>query len=119
MRFIFLVNIGRLFLKARELCIPFIVFTFFRSGRDQLDEFRAGHSRVEFGKHQQWLAIDIAIWDDLDEDQVIDKDEIRFNNDPRYQILGEYWESLGGVWGGRWKDPHDPFHFEYGDKLTV
>jgi D-alanyl-D-alanine carboxypeptidase-like protein len=29
-----------------------------------------------------------------------------------YEKLGVFWESLGGKWGGRWKEPHDPGHFE-------
>jgi hypothetical protein len=37
--------------------------------------------------------------------------------DPRYTTLGQYWESLGGVWGGRWKDPFDPYHFEWSKEM--
>lgn len=33
-----------------------------------------------------------------------------------YEQLGVYWESTGGVWGGRWLDkqgkPKDVYHFE-------
>jgi len=30
-----------------------------------------------------------------------------------YQMLGEYWEELGGVWGGRFSNVDDPGHFEW------
>jgi hypothetical protein len=61
--------------------------------------------------------VDIAVVDDLDGDQVIDKNEIRWSMDPRYTTLGQYWESLGGVWGGRWKEPFDPYHFEWSETM--
>lgn len=32
--------------------------------------------------------------------------------DERYIILGEFWEQLGHVWGGRWKR-RDIYHFEF------
>jgi len=30
-----------------------------------------------------------------------------------HRPLGEYWESIGGKWGGRFKDGN---HYEYGDE---
>ena len=30
-----------------------------------------------------------------------------------YLPLGEYWETLGGVWGGRWTRRPDGNHFEW------
>ena len=119
MRWVFLINLARLILKAGELGIRVIIFTFYRSESAQLEEFNAGRSRVKFGFHQSWLAVDLALWDDVNSDWIVEKDEIRWTNDPRYQVLGEYWESLGGVWGGRWTEPHDPFHFEWSKKLMT
>lgn len=119
MRWIFLVNIARLLIKAQELGIPVIIFTFWRSLENQIIEYRAGRSRVMIGLHPKWLAIDVALWDDVDVDSNVDKDEIRWKMDPRYTTLGQYWESLGGVWGGRWKDPFDPYHFEWSDQMKI
>ncbi len=118
MRWIFLVNLGRLLLKALELRIPVMIFTFYRSPEDQLKEFLGGRSRTQKGMHPLYLAVDLAVWDDMDGDKIVDKDEIRWSDDPRYTTLGQYWESLGGVWGGRWKDPHDIYHYEYSDKMS-
>lgn len=117
MRWIFLVNLGRLFDRARELGISIIIFTFYRSPEDQVKEFHAGRSRTVSGYHPMWLAVDLALWEDLNSDGVVNKEEIRWKVDPRYVTLGQYWESLGGVWGGRWTDPYDPFHFQWSKDL--
>ena len=119
MRWVFLINLARLLLKASELGIRVIVFTFYRSVAAQLEEFEAGRSRVRFGFHQSWLAVDLALWDDVNADWILEKDEIRWTNDLGYQVLGEYWESLGGVWGGRWGDPVDPYHFEWSKRMSA
>lgn len=119
MRWVFLVNVARLLLKAFELGIPVIVFTFYRSRYEQWAEFTAGNSRTKTGYHPQWLAVDLALWDDMDKDGTVDKEEIRWKMDPRYTTLGQYWESLGGIWGGRWKDPFDPYHFEWSAQMKL
>lgn len=77
MRWVFLINLGRLFLKAYELGIPVIVFTFWRSPEDQVKEFDAGRSRTISGLHPRWLAIDLGLWDDMNKDGTVDKNEIR------------------------------------------
>jgi len=104
--------VGLLLVFASIKGISVICFTFWRSVEDQIKEFEAGRSRVRFGKHQMWLAMDFALVDDLNEDLIVDRGEIRWKMDPRYQVLGLFWESIGGVWGGRWKDPVDIYHFE-------
>lgn len=117
MRWVFLLNISRLFLKAQELGIQVIAFTFYRSPEDQAKEFAAGRSRTVNGYHPLWLAIDLAVVNNLSPDAVVSKDQIRWQQDPPYVTLGQYWETLGGVWGGRWKDPHDIYHFEWAKGL--
>jgi len=92
-------------------------FTFYRSPEQQLIEYNSGRSSLKFGKHQLWLAKDYMVVKDLDQDWIIDKDEIRWEFDPGdlkdpYMILGIEWEERGGIWGGRWKKPCDPYHFE-------
>jgi hypothetical protein len=112
MRWKFLSMVGLLLTFAWFKGIKVICFTFYRSSGDQRDEFNAGRSRTLTGKHPVWLAMDLAIVDDNDSDLVVDKEEIRWTVDPRYEILGIFWESIGGIWGGRWRDPKDPYHFE-------
>ena len=118
-RWVFLVNLARLLGRAFELGIPVIVFTFYRSPEDQEKEFLAGRSRVKHGRHQEWLAVDLAVWTDDDLDGAIDKEELRWKFVEEYKKLGEFWESLGGVWGGRWSDPCDPYHFEWSENLKA
>ncbi len=47
-------------------------------------------SKVKYGKHNMKLAGDLTIWRD---GQIISKE--------CYRMFGEYWEALGGRWGGR------------------
>jgi len=112
MRWKFLYMVGALLGFAFIKGIQVLCFTFYRSPEDQLKEYMSGKSRTKIGKHPSWLAIDLAVVDDVDHNLVVDKDEIRWSKDPRYEILGVFWESIGGTWGGRWKDPLDPYHFE-------
>jgi len=100
-----------------QACILIACFTFWRSPEQQLIEYNAGRSSLKLGKHQRWLAKDYMVIDDLDKDFIIDRDEIRWGfkqddlTDP-YWRLGLEWEKRGGIWGGRWKKPCDPYHFE-------
>ena len=61
-----------------------------------------GLSKTMKSKHLERLAIDLNLF-------VHGK---YTTNPDDYKPLGEYWESLGGVWGGRWK-MRDANHFEY------
>jgi len=111
----FLFCIAKLLDFAAQNEIQVICFTFHRTQEEQTRLFLEGKSKVRFSKHQEWLAMDFALIDDVNEDGKIDPDEIRWRDDPRYEELGRFWESLGGRWGGRWKTPHDPYHFEAGE----
>jgi hypothetical protein len=97
--------------------IQIACFTFYRSPEQQLIEYNAGRSSLRFGAHQRWLAKDYMVVNDINQDWVVDKEEIRWscdlkNPDDPYLILGVEWEKRGGRWGGRWKKPFDPYHFE-------
>lgn len=58
---------------------------------------------IKDSKHIKRLAIDINLFDS--NGGYLTKFE-------DYEKLGLFWESLGGVWGGRWK-LGDFVHFEY------
>ncbi len=49
-------------------------------------------------------AFDIAIYDN--------GHYVENGDDQRYLRAGVIGESLGLTWGGRWKSPHDPSHFQ-------
>lgn len=50
--------------------------------------------------HKVRLAIDLNLFSDIDNDG--DLDYVTDTN--AYKELGEYWESMGGTWGGRFAD---------------
>jgi hypothetical protein len=62
-----------------------------------------GRSKAKRSKHQDRLAIDLNLFVNGEYQQGVDA----------YQPLGEYWTSIGGTWGGSWKDFPDPYHFEW------
>ena len=57
-----------------------------------------GHKRGS--KHYSRLAIDINLF----------KDGIYLTATEDHRPLGEYWEQIGGIWGGRFDDGN---HYEY------
>ncbi len=61
-----------------------------------------GLSRTMKSKHLERLAIDLNLFI-----------QGKYTSNPDdYNPLGQYWESIGGVYGGRWKF-RDANHFEY------
>ena len=68
---------------------------------------KAGKSRTEHSLHCDRLAIDLFLWKN---------GELTWKVED-YEVLGEKWESLGGVWGGRWEKLRDAVHFQYGAEV--
>ena len=65
-------------------------------------------------KHRRRLAIDLNLF----------LDGVYLTRTEDHQKLGEFWESLGGIWGGRWNDDpatpeidgRDGNHYEWPSK---
>ena len=79
---------------------------------------KTGKSEVKHSTHQDRLAEDFNLF--INGVYVTDKE--------KYRPLGEYWESIGGRWGGRFgvkKENYDKEvgwdagHFEYGGKKVI
>jgi len=71
--------------------------------------FENGATKTLNSKHLSGLAVDLLLM----------KDGFPIDNSPVYRLMGEYWERIGGRWGGRWKMPNgdwDVYHFEYNEK---
>lgn len=51
--------------------------------------------------HRQRLAVDFNLF----------KNDTWLKNTEDHLFLGEYWESIGGTWGGRWSDGN---HYQLG-----
>ena len=94
--------------------IPFIVTSYTRTAAQQNALFKKKLSNCDGYKktsyHQLDRARDIAV---LEDDGLPEFKEISESTIKKYEALGEFWESLGGTWGGRWKSPYDIFHFQY------
>ncbi len=80
--------------------------------------FKTGKSKVKYSTHQDRLAIDLNLF----------INEKYATNPEDYRSSGEYWESIGGRWGGRFgiqkedydkKVGWDSGHFEYGNNSLV
>jgi len=85
-----------------------------RTEYQQRHYVKIGKSKTYMSKHRQRLAIDLNMF--------IHGKYIRDGN--KYRVLGELWEEIGGVWGGRFgvrredysvKVGWDSNHFEYRD----
>ena len=83
-----------------------------RSNDEQKRLVEVGLSKVDHSNHQDRLAVDFNLF--IDGKYITDKE--------KYRPLGEYWETLGGRWGGRFgvKESNydtqvgwDAGHFEY------
>ena len=63
---------------------------------------KTGHSKTSF--HYKRLAIDLNLF----------LDGVWLQKTEDHTIFGEYWESLGGTWGGRFKRK-DGNHYSWGE----
>lgn len=105
--------------KMAESGIPFMFTCTYRSQNEQDQLFQQGRTTpgkivtwTHNSRHTQRDAFDIAlllqgkpVWDtkiDVDGDHI-----------PDYKEAGKIGESVGLVWGGRWKTPDYP-HFQLG-----
>ncbi len=99
---------GMLAIYANIKNIAFIVFRNACSAEEQNKLFKQGLSNldgyIKISNHQKDTAKDLVIIDT--EGKPI------WEAIPEYEVLGKFFESLGGKWGGRWQSPFDPYHFE-------
>ena len=99
----FLVMVSKLVSFAEITGIKVFVNEWYRTPGRQAELVKAGKSQTYNSKHLQGLAVDLIILDGV---TVVWDFE-------RYRPLGEYWDRIGGIWGGSWKTLKDGVHFEY------
>lgn len=83
-----------------------------RSEETQAAHVKAGRSKTLNSMHLKRLAIDLNIFDG---EYLLFSDSERKQKDFRVvEQFGEQWEGYDkdNVWGGRWTEPFDPFHFQ-------
>lgn len=97
--------------RASEHLIPCMVICTGRTAAEQAVAVATGASAVTRSKHQDGLAIDLCPYSLY---QLHGPDKLQWDDaDPAWLVLGLIGEAMGLRWGGRWKSPHDPGHFEY------
>lgn len=69
-----------------------------RTVETQKEYIEKGVSKTMDSRHLDKLAADLVLF----------KDGILVGNQEEYRPLGEYWESLGGRWGGRFGFEKEP-----------
>ena len=97
---------GFLLMKATVLKTPVVILEFYRDLQTQKAYIARGASKKLNSKHLDGLAVDLAFIEDIEDDG-----KINWIPD-KYKALGEYWESLGGRWGGRFGDKPDTENIE-------
>jgi len=107
----FLYMIGSLLQFANDECINVICAAFYRTEAEQKKLFDQGLSKCDGvnirSPHQDWLAMDFYI---------VKNDELVLDRVQEYDMLGNRWEDIGGVWGGRFASLNDIYHFERGQR---
>ena len=107
--------VAQLILKSVTLKTPIFISEWTRTLEQQRINVARGVSKSMKSKHLDGLAIDIIFLEDVRDDG-----KLNYDNE-KYRALGEFWESLGGRWGGRFGDNTstekiegwDCGHFEY------
>jgi len=93
--------VARLLLKAKEMGYEVTLGEAWRPAWVAEEYAKQGKgSRNSF--HIRRLAIDINLF----------KDDEWLNKTEDHRQLGEWWETIGGTWGGRFKRP-DGNHYSY------
>jgi len=116
---VFTHNLAKLILKIVGFGYETKIQELNRTLETQQEYVKSGKSKTLNSKHLDKLAADIVIF----------KNGVAILSGPEYRPLGEFWESLGGRWGGRFgledqpKEVQDKelgwdcCHFEYNGKM--
>ena len=94
----FWVMVARLIACAEASGTPIVVLEWMRSKETQAIMVARGSSKTMNSNHLLGLAVDVCFIDDLMDDSVINYSR------EKYKLLGEFWETMGGRWGGRFGD---------------
>jgi hypothetical protein len=109
--------VARLINRATVLGTPIFIAEWMRTWEQQTVLVARKASKTMNSKHLQGLAVDVIFLADVQDDSAVN-----YTADA-YRSLGEFWEEMGGRWGGRFGDNPDTDkvegwdagHFEYKD----
>jgi hypothetical protein len=98
---------------ARKQGIELAVVETYRTRVKQMEYKSMGRIYTRIGpgasKHQYGLAVDVV---------PIVNGQAQWHNQALWRKVGVIGERLGLRWGGRWRNPYDPAHFEWTGGLT-
>lgn len=107
-------KINELIKICKSQGIELAIVESFRTHAKQAEYFGMGreYTRSKGGKskHQYGLAVDVV--------PIIDSAAV-WDNTALWKKIGLAGEKLGLHWGGRWRSPYDPAHFEWTGGLTT
>jgi hypothetical protein len=106
-------QILNLIAKCKAKGIDLVIVETYRTHAKQHEYKTMGKKYTSSGagrsKHQYGLAVDVV--------PVVDSVAV-WNNTLLWRKIGAVGEKLGLRWGGRWRKPYDPGHFEWTGGLT-
>jgi hypothetical protein len=107
-------KISKLIVNCKAKGIELAIVESFRTHVKQAEYYKMGkkYTRSAGGKskHQYGLAVDVV---------PMINGEAQWDNINLWKKVGVEGEKLGLRWGGRWKSPYDPAHFEWSGGLTT
>jgi hypothetical protein len=99
--------------KCKAKGIDLVIVETYRTHAKQHEYKTMGKKYTSSGagqsKHQYGLAVDVV--------PIVDSVAV-WNNTMLWRKIGAVGEKLGLRWGGRWRKPYDPGHFEWTGGLT-
>jgi hypothetical protein len=112
----FTLALGKLIIHADDLGLRVKIQEVNRTIEEQRQNMAAGVSKTMDSRHLDKLAADLYI--------LLPSGEAVLDLPDAYRPLGQFWESLGGRWGGRFgledkpelwatRIGWDPYHFEF------
>lgn len=109
--------VAKLINRAEVLGTPIFITEWLRTWEQQATLVARGAAKTMNSKHLKGLAVDVVFLADVKDDH-----KVNFSAD-KYRSLGEFWEEMGGRWGGRFGDNPatekiegwDAGHFEFKD----
>jgi hypothetical protein len=107
-------RVSKLIANCKAKGIELAIVESFRTHAKQSEYYKMGkkYTRSAGGKskHQYGLAVDVV---------PMVNGEAQWENINLWKKVGVEGEKLGLRWGGRWKSPYDPAHFEWSGGLTT
>jgi hypothetical protein len=107
-------KISILIANCKAKGIELAIVESYRTHAKQSEYYQMGkkYTRTPGGKskHQYGLAVDVV---------PMVKGQPQWDNVTLWKRVGVEGEKLGLRWGGRWKSPYDPAHFEWSGGLTT